>query len=67
MNTPYNTGKVKIGSNYQPDRRPPIDSDMLLLQTALIGDVVAIKRSRAANAIYIAVLVLLVFGMFLFN
>lgn len=32
----YNTGKVKIGSNYRPDNRPEITGDMLRLQIALL-------------------------------
>lgn len=67
MRTPYDTGKVKIGSNYNPDLRPEIDSDMELLQTAFIGDIRAIKRERAAWAVYIGAVVLVMFGLFLFN
>ena len=67
MRTPYDTGKVKIGSNYHPDLRPAIDSDMELLQTAFIGDIQAIKRERAVWAVYIGVVVLAIFGLFLFN
>jgi len=67
MRVPYDTGKVKIGSNYNPDLRPAIDGDMELLQTAFIGDIPAIKRQRAAWAIYISTVILIVFGVFLFN
>ena len=67
MRTPYDNGKVKIGSNYQPDMRPPIDDDMLLLQTALIGDAKAIRREKALWSIYVAVVVFIAFGAFLFN
>jgi hypothetical protein len=65
MRTPYNTGKIKIGSNYNPDLRPAIDSDMELLQTAFIGDIQAIKRQRAAWAVYIASLLAVIFGAIL--
>jgi hypothetical protein len=65
MRTPYDTGKVKIGSNYHPDLRPAIDSDMELLQTAFIGDIHAIKRQRAAWAVYIASLLAVIFGAIL--
>lgn len=68
MRTPYDNGKIKMGSNYNPDTRSLIDDpDMLLLQTALIGDIRAIKRERAAWAIYVGAVVLVVFGLFLFN
>ena len=65
MRTPYDTGKVKIGSNYHPDLRPAIDADMEFLQTAFIGDIKAIKRQRAAWAVYIASLLAVVFGALL--
>lgn len=58
MNTPYNNGKVKIGQFYQ--RPQPVyeeDKDMSLLQTALIGDIGAIKRNRLHNLGYMLLLV----------
>jgi len=36
MNVPYDTGKVKIGINYQPKPYVEIDRDMLLLQSCLL-------------------------------
>jgi hypothetical protein len=66
--TPYDNGKVKIGSNYNPDRRAVMDDpDMLLLQTALICDTKAIRKEKAMTAIYVAAVVLIAFGFFLFN
>jgi len=38
---PYNTGKVMIGSNYQPPRRVNLSATEERLQSALLGD----KRS----------------------
>ena len=36
--TPYDTGKVRIGCNYQPPRRPiDMGRDAELLQAALLG------------------------------
>jgi hypothetical protein len=68
MRTPYDNGKIKIGSNFNPDTRPPMDDpDMLLLQTALICDTKAIRREKITTVIYVAVVVLAVFGYFLFN
>jgi hypothetical protein len=67
MKTPYNTGKVKIGSNYHPDLRPAIDADMEFLQTAFIGNISKIKRQRAAWAVYISTVIFVVFGIFLFT
>lgn len=35
---PYNTGKIKIGKDYQPPRRPrTLNKDELLLQRALLN------------------------------
>lgn len=36
--TPYNTGKVKIGSQYQPPRRVNMSATEERLQSALLGD-----------------------------
>ena len=65
MRVPYDTGKVKIGSNYHPDLRPAIDCDMEYLQTALIGDISSIKKQRAAIAVYVASLLAVIFGAIL--
>lgn len=35
---PYNTGKVLIGSNYQPPRRVNLSATEERLQQALLGD-----------------------------
>ena len=36
--TPYNTGKVRIGSRYTPPKRPSeLNKDELLLQRALLN------------------------------
>ena len=67
MRTPYDTGKVKIGSNYHPDMRPAIDCDMEYLQTALIGDISKIKRQQLAWASYIVSLLTIIFGAILFT
>lgn len=44
MNTPYNTGKVKIGCNYQPPKYVEEDNDMIRLQSYLIYDPARLKR-----------------------
>jgi hypothetical protein len=53
MNTPYNTGKVKIGSNYQPPKYVEQDSDMLRLQSYLIYDPARLKRQYLINKFFI--------------
>ena len=66
-----NNGKVLIGSQY--DKNPlkqkytEHDRDMLLLQTALIEDVKAIRKHNLYNRLYIFSLVFGVFGAILFS
>ncbi len=62
MNTPYNTGKVKIGCNYQPPKYVEQDLDMLRLQSYLIYDPARLKRQYLINNffIWIGVFVLVV-------
>jgi hypothetical protein len=64
-----NNGKVLIGSQYDKNPLKPkyieYDKDMLLLQTALIGDVKAVRRERLLNALYMGVLVFGIFGAIL--
>lgn len=49
MNNTYNTGRVHIGCNYQPNVKPYHDADALRLQDALLGN----KRSIDADGIAI--------------
>jgi hypothetical protein len=60
MTTPYNTGKVLIGSNYHANPTKPkyveYDDDMLLLQHALVGDTKQYRRDKLLWRIYISVL-----------
>ena len=53
MNTPYNTGKVKIGCNYQPPKYVEQDLDMLRLQSYLIYDPARLKRQYLINKFFI--------------
>jgi hypothetical protein len=66
MNVPYNTGKVKIGQFYQ--RPQPVyetDRDMDSLQTALIGDIKALRRNKLHNTLYVFALVFALFALIL--
>lgn len=56
MRTPYNTGKVKIGSNYTPPKYVEYDDDMLLLQHALVGNTAQYRRNKLMWRIYIGFL-----------
>jgi len=62
MNIPYNTGKVKIGCNYQKPRYVEEDMDMLRLQSYLIYDPARLKRQYWINkfVIFLSVTTLLV-------
>lgn len=66
-----NTGRVLIGAYYDLNPLKPkyieYDKDMLLLQTALIGDVEAIRKRRLRTAAYLAVLVFGLAGAILFS
>ena len=53
MNTPYNTGKVKIGCNYQRPKYVEQDLDMLRLQSYLIYDPARLKRQYLINKFFI--------------
>ena len=37
LHPPYDTGRVKIGLAFAPVQQGPLDADMHLLQTALLG------------------------------
>jgi hypothetical protein len=54
MNHPYNTGKVAIGSAYNPVRPVHHDRDALRLQRALLGE----KRPSILPYIILACLTL---------
>ena len=66
-----NTGRVLIGSQYDKNPLKPkyieYEEDMLLLQTALIGDVQAIRRNNLLNIAYATVLVLALLCAILFS
>lgn len=53
MNTPYNTGKVKIGCNYQRPKYVEQDLDMLRLQSYLIYDPARLKRQYWVNKFFV--------------
>jgi hypothetical protein len=56
MNHPYHTGKVAIGSAYNPHRPVYHDRDSLKLQDALLGN----KRTTDASGVFIAAVCLVV-------
>jgi len=66
-----NTGRVLIGSQYDKNPLKPryteSEPDMLLLQTALIGDVKTIRRKNILNIAYATVLVLALVCAILFS
>ena len=60
MQTPYNTGKVSIGSNYDANPLKPkyveYDDDMLLLQHALVGNIAQYRRNKLMWRVYVGLL-----------
>ena len=66
MNIPYNNGKVEIGKYYQKDSRPYMDADAILLQTALI-DCDAYRKRYLSEVMYVFLVVMTLFGYFLFS
>ena len=50
--TPFDTGKVKIGINYQKPKYVEHDPDMLEIQKWLIGDPVRLRREYCINVSY---------------
>lgn len=67
MTVPYNNGKIKMGSNYQPKRFIETDTDMLMIQSYLIQDPALLKRRYWLNKAYWAVMLLLVLIVWLYN
>jgi hypothetical protein len=69
MTTPYNTGKVLIGSNYDANPLKPkyveYDNDMLLLQHALVGNTKQYRRDKLLWRIYVGVLGTVLFFLLL--
>jgi hypothetical protein len=69
MNTPYNTGKVLIGSNYDANPLKPkyveYDSDMLLLQHALVGNTKQYRRDKLLWRIYVGMVGAVLFFLLL--
>ena len=54
--TPFDTGKVKIGINYQKPKYVEYDPDMLEIQKWLIGDPVRLRREYWINVSYMIIL-----------
>jgi putative ubiquitin-RnfH superfamily antitoxin RatB of RatAB toxin-antitoxin module len=64
VNIPYDNGKVKIGIYYQKPKYIEEDSDMLRLQSYLIGDPKMLKKQYwykvAYNVLIVFVLLVIV-------
>jgi hypothetical protein len=63
MNTPYNTGKVKIGKYYQKPLNVEQDADMIELQGYLLGKSKTARMDRIAKRIYYGLVVFCVVVM----
>ena len=69
MNTFLNTGRVLIGAYYDLNPLKPkyveYDEDMLLLQTALIGNTKQYRRDKLLWRIYVGILGAVLFFLLL--
>jgi hypothetical protein len=57
MRTPYNNGKVLIGSRYEPPKYVEQDPDMIAIQGWFLGDNKTARRNYWANLAYCWLLV----------
>jgi len=64
---PYDNGKVKIGIYYQPPKYVEYDSDMLRLQSFLIGDPDRLRREYWYNVAYKLIILLCLIIIILVN
>jgi hypothetical protein len=65
VNIPYDNGKVKIGIYYQKPKYIEEDSDMLRLQSYLIGDPRILKKQYWFNVAYNVAIVFVLLVIFL--
>ena len=49
---PYDNGKVKIGLAFYPVQQGPLDADMHLLQTALLGPRSSIRTTLSERLVH---------------
>lgn len=61
-NTPYNTGKVKIGLAYEPPRQSHVTPEGEQTQRLLLGIERAEARQNLGLAVYVALLFILSIG-----
>ena len=64
--TPYNTGKVLIGSRYEPPINREITPEEFTMQSVLLGDRPVMTQLACEFGLYIGVLVLFVAGLVIF-
>ncbi len=57
MNVPYNTGKIKIGSRYEPPKPNYMDEDSELIQSAMLGLWARERRFQVKLWVYFILLI----------
>lgn len=64
--TPYNTGKVLIGSRYEPPNTREITPEEFTMQSVLLGDRPLVTQLASEFGVYAVVLVTFVAGLLIF-
>lgn len=52
LRPPYDNGKVKIGLAFYPVQQGPLDADMHLLQTALLGPRSSVRTTLSERLVH---------------
>ena len=63
---PYNTGKVLIGSRYEPPITREITPEEITMQSVLLGDRPIMTQLASEFGLYIGALALFVAGLLIF-
>jgi len=64
--TPYNTGKVLIGSRYEPPVTREITPEEITMQSVLLGDRPVMTQLACEFGLYVSVLAVFVAGLLIF-
>ena len=64
--TPYNTGKVLIGSRYEPPSTREITPEEFTMQSVLLGDRSMLSHLAAEYGLYLGALAVFAVGLLIF-
>jgi hypothetical protein len=65
-NTPYNTGKILIGSRYDPPSTREITPEEFTMQSVLLGDKPVMAQLACEFGLYLVALATFVAGLVIF-